>query len=470
MSLKGTKLTAIQAPGGGNPYKGGNEMSVLRRKVEYFVFAVLALGLLPLVSTAISIPMGDWIEESQYPVIAVPVGATTMGGAVYVFGVDSTTTLATTEIYNPATNTWSSTSGMPTPRVASGVASIGTVSYVVGGQTNVAEVGTVEAFDASTNAWSLLTSLPEARERLALVAVNGKLYALGGCLTYTCGGSFTGLVEEFDPTTQVWTAKTSMPTPRRDFAAGVVNGIVYVVGGLQGPCCGTPILSSVEAYDPSSDTWAEVAPLPVGRESHAIGALNGIIYAVGGNIGSLQGEPGTGGDEQYGTNTVVAFDPVANTWTAVPSMPTGRSDLAVASTDNVLYAIGGSTATGETQVSEAYTIPYNVCALYDQTKAVHSGAVIPIKMYLCDASGNDVSETSIVAHATSVTVVSANAPGSLEDAGNANPDDDFRFDSTLGPSGGYIFNLQTSGMSGTYNLNFVAGSDPTTHNLQFEVK
>jgi len=56
-------------------------------------------------------------------------------------------------------------------------------------------------------------------------------------------------------------------------------------------------------------------------------------------------------------------------------------------------------------------------------------------------------------------------------AGNANPDNDFRFDSTLGPAGGYIFNLEANLVTGVYNLFFTAGNDPSTsHFLTFQVK
>jgi len=61
--------------------------------------------------------------------------------------------------------------------------------------------------------------------------------------------------------------------------------------------------------------------------------------------------------------------------------------------------------------------------------------------------------------------------GAVEDTGNANPDNDFRFDGTLGPTGGYIFNLSTKGLSGgTYSLQFTAGNDPTIHSAVFGVK
>jgi hypothetical protein len=57
----------------------------------------------------------------------------------------------------------------------------------------------------------------------------------------------------------------------------------------------------------------------------------------------------------------------------------------------------------------------------------------------------------------------------VEDTGNANPDNDFRFDATLGSSGGYIFNLSTRGLAGTYTLNFTVGSDPQQHSVLFQV-
>ncbi|HEX4773408.1 MAG TPA: MBG domain-containing protein [Bryobacteraceae bacterium] len=108
-------------------------------------------------------------------------------------------------------------------------------------------------------------------------------------------------------------------------------------------------------------------------------------------------------------------------------------------------------------VANGLTVSYNVCVLYDSTKAVKGGATYPIKLYLCNVSGADVSSLGVVLNATAVTQI-AGYSGAVEDAGNANPDSNFRYDPTLGPSGGYIFNLKTSGLAtGTYRLNFTAG-------------
>ena len=114
---------------------------------------------------------------------------------------------------------------------------------------------------------------------------------------------------------------------------------------------------------------------------------------------------------------------------------------------------------------------YSVCLLYDPTKAVHSGATIPIKLQLCDGSGNDLSSSSITVHAISVIQISTSASGAVEDSGNSNPDNDFRFDATLGSTGGYIFNLKTTGLStGTYKVNFTVTGDSFVYAAPFQVK
>jgi hypothetical protein len=114
---------------------------------------------------------------------------------------------------------------------------------------------------------------------------------------------------------------------------------------------------------------------------------------------------------------------------------------------------------------------YHVCLLYDPTKAAKSGSTIPIKLQICDGSGNDLSSSSITVHAVGLTQVSSSITGPVEDSGNANPDYDFRFDSTLGSTGGYIFNLKTTGLStGTYNLNFTVTGDSFVYATPFQVK
>jgi hypothetical protein len=94
------------------------------------------------------------------------------------------------------------------------------------------------------------------------------------------------------------------------------------------------------------------------------------------------------------------------------------------------------------------------------------GRTVPIKLQLCDASGANVSSSSIAVHATDMTQQDTTASSVLDDTSNTNPDNDFRYDATLGGTGGYIYNLST----GTWVLSFTAAGDSTTHTVQFDVR
>jgi hypothetical protein len=121
-----------------------------------------------------------------------------------------------------------------------------------------------------------------------------------------------------------------------------------------------------------------------------------------------------------------------------------------------------------TEVDRPYNVAFAICLLYDPAKPKHAGSTIPIKLQLCDATGANVSAPTIALTATGVTRTAANVTGAPEDAGNANPDSQFRFDSLLG---GYIFNLSTKGLqTGVYDVSFTATGDPTPHTVQFQIR
>ena len=128
-------------------------------------------------------------------------------------------------------------------------------------------------------------------------------------------------------------------------------------------------------------------------------------------------------------------------------------------------------AAGNTASSTvSYSVPYAIIALYNQNVAVHSGSAIPIKMYLASLTGTDLSSPSIIVHATGLFHIPNGPSHRVVAAGTANPNNNFRFDSTLGPSGGYIFNLNTSGLGeGKWVIQFTVGSDPTIQTLGFGI-
>jgi uncharacterized protein len=148
--------------------------------------------------------------------------------------------------------------------------------------------------------------------------------------------------------------------------------------------------------------------------------------------------------------------------TASYTLPGGTTPQAL----TIKGEFSGGTFTAASNDTATLSVTFNICILYDPTKAVKSGATYPIKLQLCDVNGSNVSSADIVLHAVGVGQVSSTSYGDVIAAGNANPDNNFRFD-----SGYYIYNLKTTGLAtGIYNLYFTAGSDPTQHTVQFQVR
>jgi uncharacterized protein len=168
------------------------------------------------------------------------------------------------------------------------------------------------------------------------------------------------------------------------------------------------------------------------------------------------------------SNTVIGTPVVANVndgvATANYTLPGGTTPQALTITGE----FSGGLFTEPSSDTATLSVSFNICLLYDPTKAVKSGAVYPLKIQLCDINGDNVSSASTIVDAVGVGLISTTIFGEVEASGNANPDNNFRFDSAIE---GYIYNLKTSGLTtGTYNLYFTAGNDPVVHTLQFQVK
>lgn len=177
--------------------------------------------------------------------------------------------------------------------------------------------------------WRLLPALPTARIIPTLASLNGKLYVIGG---YQNGAPLS-VVEVYDPATKSWSTRAPLLIPRFYAAAAELNGKIYIAGGdsPQG------LLNEVEVYDPLTDTWTSVAPMSLGRRLLALVALNGKLYALGGDF---QGNPYV-----TATNSVEAYDPVANVWTPKAPMPVLKSTFGAARLGNTIVTVGGATTT-----------------------------------------------------------------------------------------------------------------------------
>jgi len=234
---------------------------------------------------------------------------------------------------------WISKAPMPHARTQFAVAASGGRAYVVGGElmgTGVIpgpDSALVDIYDPASNTWSAGVPLPTARKSPAAASVNGIIYVIGGKNLDAPGGLST--VEAYDPATAQWTTKTPMPTPRSGAAAAVINGRICVMGGTS---VGLD-LSTTECFSPTSNTWSAGSPMPTFRRDLGADAIGNYGYAVGGYGGGDL----SGGGPGYVAN-VERYDINANSWTSMPPMPTARDSVAVVAVSGVLYAVGGDNA------------------------------------------------------------------------------------------------------------------------------
>jgi N-acetylneuraminic acid mutarotase len=111
---------------------------------------------------------------------------------------------------------------------------------------------------------------------------------------------------------------------------GALNGEVYVLGGFT-PDAGP----SVQAYDPESDAWRDVADFPAIFHHPNVGVVGSMLYVAGFHVGS---------DLRQADGRVYAYDPALDEWLPRASMPVGteRGASCVAALDNDIYVFGGA--------------------------------------------------------------------------------------------------------------------------------
>ncbi len=234
-----------------------------------------------------------WSVKNHMPTARSETAVAVVDGKVYVIGgliLDSPFFVGTVEVYDPVTDSWDTTrTAMPTARGEIAAAVVDGKIYVIGGHnfnpggfTHVV-TSLVEVYDPATDTWSTGTPMPTARAALAAVVVNGRIYAIGG--GSATGPSFSDKVEEFDPVANTWATKAPLPTPRYDLGAEVVSGKIYTFGGFSGGISSGTVRSHdiVEEYDPATNAWkAKVTLFPPGRHDLAVAVVNGKIYVIGG--------------------------------------------------------------------------------------------------------------------------------------------------------------------------------------------
>jgi len=236
---------------------------------------------------------------------------------------------------------WTNGSKMPTPRSAFAAAIVDEKIYVVGGQgEKVKKDKIVELYDIKSGEWTKGTPLPEPLDHLGIASHDGKLYVVGGAHKF----GYSNKLLIFDPSTNKWTEGKPMPAARTALTVNFVDGKLYAIGGVDDV---HNVVATNFVYDPVNDTWTEKSPMPTARHHLTSSVVNGKIYAIGGRIfGDGIPEPFVNAKALSNFDVNEAYDPATDTWTKLEPMPSKRSGLASASIGNYIYVFGGEKVKG----------------------------------------------------------------------------------------------------------------------------
>lgn len=171
--------------------------------------------------------------------------------------------------------------------------------------------------------WLQGVPIPEARSETAAAVIDERIYVAGG---FHAGSR----VDAFDPPSQAWIEIAPLPIEVHHPGVAALGGSLHVAGGYLNN--GHSAVRALWRFDAAGGAWQPLRPLPEPKGAFGLVAADGALFAVGGAFGKLGGQ--VSGD-------LLRYDPHLDQWEALEPMPTPREHLAAAFVNGKIHAIGG---------------------------------------------------------------------------------------------------------------------------------
>nr|XP_036231918.1 kelch-like protein diablo [Bactrocera oleae] len=221
-------------------------------------------------------------------------------------------------LYNQAKEEWIKATGLEIKRYYFSTAFMENSLFFIGGRSMDGISKAVLGYNLLTKKFTEMPSLQDKRTSTSVAVVNNAIYVFGG----KAGNDSLISVECYSTSIGRWEYRSAIPTRRASAGVAILNDDIYLIGGKD-----LRALNKVDRYNVATNSWHYCNPMTEARESPAVVAHQGYIYAMSGGFSDLK--------------TVERYDPKQDKWTKIASLNVARRYICAASIGNQLWAFGG---------------------------------------------------------------------------------------------------------------------------------
>ncbi len=282
----------------------------------------------------------EWTEATACPVPRFEALGVVVDGEVWVMGGFLSSQLDVTQrvdIYDPRTDTWRLGPDLPGAETHAGVVNIGRDIVLAGGfsgnvKSRVTSAG-VWRWNAENTAWEAEPDLPTPRAAVSMALIGTEVHAAGGLAED--GNTDSGQHVVLDLAGgNGWTNAAPLAVPRNHGGGASSAGLFFAVAGRHGwdeVAGDEPLL---DAFDPATNSWQTRASMPMPRSEIGASTLvtsDGRLLVIGGSI------PGP-----LPSASVLVYDPHEDAWSSLPQLPQALKGAVAARVGTTLIVTTGS--------------------------------------------------------------------------------------------------------------------------------
>ncbi len=189
--------------------------------------------------------------------------------------------------------------------------------------------GTPPSIAKSTAQWLTMTKLPVPKKYHTIASYNGDVYVFAGVTT---NWAWSNSCYKYNLATDKWTRLADFPVT--NFIHGhahVVNGKIYILGGLGNQYASYKVTPNVWMYDPATNKFVEKGPMPFPQGWGTSGLINGRIYYIA----------GSGATYNSFVKKVQLYDVASDSWDTATDYPRDVNWLTAVSVNNKIIVSGG---------------------------------------------------------------------------------------------------------------------------------